>query len=39
MTRTSNEIYAGVIHDLNNPFAIIAGYVDVLHQQIAGAAA
>ncbi len=37
MTRTANEIYAGVIHDLNNPLAIIAGFVDVLHQQIAAA--
>lgn len=37
MTRTANEIYAGVIHDLNNPLAIISGFVDVLHQQIADA--
>ena len=37
MTRTSNEIYAGVIHDLNNPLAIISGYVDVIHQQIVDA--
>jgi signal transduction histidine kinase len=37
LTRTANEIYAGVIHDLNNPLAIIAGYVDVLHQRIADA--
>jgi signal transduction histidine kinase len=38
MTRTANEIYAGVIHDLNNPLAIIAGFVDVLHKQIGEAA-
>lgn len=38
MTRTANEIYAGVIHDINNPLAIIAGYVDILHQQLAKAA-
>ena len=37
MTRTANEIYAGVIHDLNNPLAIISGYVDVIHQQIVDA--
>jgi two-component system, sensor histidine kinase and response regulator len=34
MTRTANEIYAGVIHDINNPLAIIAGFVEVLHRQI-----
>ncbi len=34
MTRTANEIYAGVIHDINNPLAIIAGFVDVLHRQL-----
>ena len=37
LTRTANEIYAGVIHDLNNPLAIISGYVDVLNQRIANA--
>ncbi len=37
MTRTANEIYAGVIHDINNPLAIIAGFVDVLHQQLGDA--
>ncbi len=37
MTRTANEIYAGVIHDLNNPLAIISGFVDVLLKQIEGA--
>lgn len=35
LNRTANEIYAGVIHDLNNPLAIIAGFVDVLHKRIA----
>ena len=39
LTRTANEIYAGVIHDLNNPLAIIAGYVDVLHKRIADSTA
>ena len=37
LTRTANEIYAGVIHDLNNPLAIIAGFVDVLYKQISDA--
>ncbi len=36
MTRTANEIYAGVIHDINNPLAIIGGFVDVLQQQLSG---
>lgn len=35
LTRTANEIYAGVIHDLNNPLAIIAGYVELLDGQLA----
>ncbi len=37
MTRTANEIYAGVIHDINNPLAIIAGFTDVLEKRVGGA--
>ncbi len=36
MARTANEIYAGVIHDLNNPMSIISGFVDLLVQRIEG---
>jgi signal transduction histidine kinase len=36
LTRTANEIYASVIHDINNPLAIISGFVEVLHRQTDG---
>jgi two-component system, sensor histidine kinase and response regulator len=34
MVRTTNEIYAGVIHDLNNPLTVISGYVQVLEEEL-----
>jgi len=34
MARTTNEIYAGVIHDLNNPLTVIKGYVQILDERL-----
>jgi signal transduction histidine kinase len=30
MARTTTEIYAGALHDINNPLTVIAGYVEML---------
>ncbi len=30
VARTTNEIYAGVLHDINNPLTVISGYVELL---------
>jgi signal transduction histidine kinase len=32
--RTRNEIYASIIHDLNGPLTVIAGYVELMQQEI-----
>ena len=37
MARTTNQIYAGVIHDINNPLVIIMGYVEMLELRLARA--
>jgi signal transduction histidine kinase len=34
MARTASEIYAGVLHDINNPLTIITGVVEMLEMQI-----
>lgn len=34
MARTASEIYAGVLHDINNPLTIITGIVEMLEMQI-----
>ncbi|MBL4574725.1 MAG: response regulator [Opitutaceae bacterium] len=37
MAKTANEIYAGVLHDINNPLTIITGYVEMLEIQMSRA--
>lgn len=34
MARTTNEIYAGVLHDINNPLTVIGGYVEILEERL-----
>ncbi len=34
MARTSTQVYAGVLHDINNPLTIIRGYVDILMHRL-----
>jgi two-component system, sensor histidine kinase and response regulator len=36
IARTKNEIYASVVHDINGPLTIIAGFVEIINQHIAG---
>jgi two-component system sensor histidine kinase/response regulator len=37
MAKTANEIYASVLHDINNPLTIITGYVEMLEIQMSRA--
>jgi signal transduction histidine kinase len=39
MARTTNEIYAGVLHDINNPLTVISGYVELLDLRLQQATA
>jgi signal transduction histidine kinase len=34
MARTASEIYAGVLHDINNPLTVIGGIVEMLELQM-----
>ena len=36
IARTKNEIYASVVHDINGPLTIIAGFAEIINQHIAG---
>ena len=36
MARTTTEIYAGALHDINNPLTVITGYVEMLCHRLAG---
>lgn len=37
LARTRNEIYASIIHDINGPLTVIAGYVDLIQNLVAHA--
>jgi signal transduction histidine kinase len=37
MARATSQIYAGVLHDINNPLTIIIGYVELLEMRLAKA--
>lgn len=34
MSRTTTEIYAGALHDINNPLTVIMGYVELLRHKL-----
>jgi two-component system sensor histidine kinase/response regulator len=36
MARTTTEIYAGALHDINNPLTVITGYVEMLNLRLEG---
>jgi signal transduction histidine kinase len=39
MARTTTEIYAGALHDINNPLTVITGYVEMLTLRLEGVGA
>ena len=34
LARTRNEIYASIIHDINGPLTVIAGYIDMIQHAV-----
>jgi two-component system, sensor histidine kinase and response regulator len=36
IAQTKNEIYASVVHDINGPLTIIAGFVEIINQHMTG---
>jgi two-component system, sensor histidine kinase and response regulator len=34
LARTRNEIYASIIHDINGPLTVVAGYVELIQQVV-----
>jgi two-component system, sensor histidine kinase and response regulator len=36
IVQTKNEIYASVVHDINGPLTIIAGFAEIINQHLAG---
>jgi len=37
MARTTNQIYAGVLHDINNPLTVIVGFLETLELRLSKA--
>lgn len=37
LARTRNEIYASIIHDINGPLTVIAGYIELMQHTVAHA--
>lgn len=34
LARTRNEIYASIIHDINGPLTVVAGYIDLIQRRV-----
>jgi two-component system, sensor histidine kinase and response regulator len=34
LARTRNEIYASIIHDINGPLTVVAGYIDLIQHKL-----